>query len=404
MVRKIVMFRGGVETLDFFGKQMGMEFERQGISVFYFNLEDAKNEAKKVGKFIRSGETVMLTFNFEALEREEYIYQEQKGYIWQGYDLPIYNIIVDHPYYYHDRLMDLEEDDRNRPGLLAQYHHISIDRFHQRYFKRFYPKFKEAGFLPLAGTDSMPGIELPPIDTRSNDIIFTGNYTEPEFFESYAHHLNEEYAAFYHGMMDELVANPWKTVEEVELSHCYREMGVQKDEDMRLPMHKMIFIDLYVRNYFRGEVIRTLVDNGFSIKVIGAGWEKLKVRQPNRMQIMGQTDSLTCLNEIRNSKVSVNVMPWFRDGAHDRVFNSILNGAVCFTDESKYQKEVLPEGCGVSYYVLGDENEICSKMEKMLCNDKSLEELLQGGIEQVRNHHTWANRTQRLLEIMVTEK
>ena len=78
MVRKIVMFRGGVETLDFFGKQMGMEFERQGISVFYFNLEDAKNEAKKVGKFIRSGETVMLTFNFEALEREEYIYQEQR--------------------------------------------------------------------------------------------------------------------------------------------------------------------------------------------------------------------------------------------------------------------------------------------------------------------------------------
>ena len=168
--------------------------------------------------------------------------------------------------------------------------------------------------------------------------------------------------------------------------------------DMRLPMHKMIFIDLYVRNYFRGEVIRTLVDNGFSIKVIGAGWEKLKVKQPNRMQSMGQTDSLTCLNEIRNSKVSVNVMPWFRDGAHDRVFNSILNGAVCFTDESRYQKEVLPEGCGVSYYALGDEIEICSRMEKLLSNENHLAELLQEGIEQVRSQHTWANRAQTFLK------
>ena len=43
-------------------------------------------------------------------------------------------------------------------------------------------------------------------------------------------------------------------------------------------------------------------------------------------------------------------------------------------------------------------------MEKMICNDKYLEELLQGGIEQVRNHHTWANRAQVFLEIMVTEK
>lgn len=400
MIRKIVMFKGGVETLDFFGYQMGMEFERQGISVFYFDLQNSANAVKKVKKFIRSGETIMLTFNFEALERENHIYHPQYGYVWQGYDMPIYNIVVDHPYYYHNRLMELAEDDREHPGLMKQYHHLSIDRIHQQYFKRFYPDYNEAGFLPLAGTDPFSELALPTIKERTTDIIFTGNYTEPAFFEKYAHHLNEEYAVFYHGIMDELIAHPYRTVEEVEMEHCYREMGPQKDEDMRMPMHKMIFIDMYVRNYFRGEVIRILADNGFSIKTIGAGWEKLPVKHPNRMTMMGQTDSLTCLQEIRNSKVSVNVLPWFKDGVHDRVFNSILNGAVCFTDESKYQKEILKEGAGVSYYELGNEAAICEKMERLLSNQKLLEENVQRGLEIVRKEHTWANRARKFLRMV----
>ena len=45
-------------------------------------------------------------------------------------------------------------------------------------------------------------------------------------------------------------------------------------------------------------------------------------------------------------------MPWFKDGAHDRVFNSILNGTVSVTDTSKYLCGELKEGQGVGYYDL----------------------------------------------------
>lgn len=399
-IRKIILFQGGVETLDFFGRQMGLTFEEMGISVFYFDLQNAKDSVKRVQKFIKSGETVLLTFNFEALEREAYIYHPKSGYVWQGYDLPLYNIVVDHPYYYHNRLMELKEDALGHPGLIEQYHHISIDRIHQSYFRRFYPEFQEAGFLPLAGTNPFEEIALPKMSERTTDIIFTGNYTEPAFFEKYAHHINEEYAAFYHGMMDDLIKHPDRTVEEVEMEHCFREMGEQTDEDMRLPMHRMIFIDMFVRNYFRGEVIRILVEHGFSVKVIGAGWEKLPVKKPNRMAVMEQTDSLTCLRELRNSRVSVNVMPWFKDGTHDRVLNSILNGAVCFTDGSKYQKEILPEGAGVSYYSLKDGDLIAEQMEQLLSDVCVLGEMAQKGMVIAKREHTWKNRAVRFLEII----
>ena len=34
----------------------------------------------------------------------------------------------------------------------------------------------------------------------------------------------------------------------------------------------MLFLDMYNRTYFRGETVRTLVDNGVRVHVFGKGW------------------------------------------------------------------------------------------------------------------------------------
>ena len=39
-IERIIMFEGGVETLDYFSRQMGQAFEAHGLLVFYFNLEE----------------------------------------------------------------------------------------------------------------------------------------------------------------------------------------------------------------------------------------------------------------------------------------------------------------------------------------------------------------------------
>lgn len=46
-IERIIMFEGGVETLDYFSRQMGQAFEAHGLLVFYFNLEDAASVLKK---------------------------------------------------------------------------------------------------------------------------------------------------------------------------------------------------------------------------------------------------------------------------------------------------------------------------------------------------------------------
>lgn len=382
-MKRIVMVVGGVETLEYFSYQMGKTFAQKGYLVFYYDLKNETVSAKKLRKFIRTGETVLVTFNFEGLEKEPGVYREGIGYVWDEYRIPCYNIAADHPYYYHDRLSDLPKE----------YHHISIDKFHEQYFKEFYPEYHHLGFLPLAGTE----IVMAEKAGRCMDVVMTGNYTTPAFCEKHIHWINEEYAAFYQGIIDDLLANPNQTVEYAELRACEREMGHTPYDEIRIAMHRMIFIDLYVRNYWRGEAVKALVDAGITVDVFGKGWEELVCEKPEHLRIHPQTTSLACLKHLQHAKVSLNVMPWFKDGAHDRVFNSILNGAVCVSDKSKYLCEALAEGEGVCYYELEKIKKLPDIVRDLLQNENKRRDIIANGIDKVRKMHTWDARAGQII-------
>ena len=52
--------------------------------------------------------------------------------------------------------------------------------------------------------------------------------------------------------------------------------------------------------------------------------------------------------------MSLNQLPWFKMGMHDRTPLAMINGCVSITDESRYMRERIPDGCGVVYYSLED--------------------------------------------------
>lgn len=388
-MKKIILTVGGVETLEYFARQIGAKLERMGYGIFYFDLENAMESAKKVRRFIKVGETAFVTFNFQGLEKEQGVYREREGYIWEEYQIPCYNIAADHPYFYHNRLMDLPK----------KYYHISIDRKHQEYFETFYPEFRSLGFLPLAGTE----ITTDTVKKRPIDVIMTGNYTELPFFEPYIHWINDEYALFYQGIIDDLLTRTECTVEEVALEHCEREMGENTIYDLRGALHKMIFIDLYVRNYWRGKAVQMLVDSGIKVEVVGSGWEKLPLKHPENLVFHGQKDSLTCLQMLQDAKVSLNVMPWFKDGAHDRIFNSVLNGAVCVTDTSRFLCEEIQEGQGVSYYELSQIEELPQKVKRLLEDEKLRQRYITAGRPIIQSRHTWALRAEKIAKWLEQE-
>lgn len=382
-MKKLILFTGGIETQEYFSLQLARAFEKMNHDIFLYRLNDGELDFPALTRFIEEKNTAMITFNFHGLNPEEPFYRDGM-FLWEVFDIPCYNIVLDHPFYYH-KFLELVPPD---------YLHISIDRGHENYMRRYFPQIKLGPFLPLAGTELLNQ----PMKERSTDLVFTGNYTPPAQFDKHITRINDEYTTFYHGIIDDLIANPWQGMDEVFEKHLRREMGALGDEDLKSCMENMIFIDLYVRFYFRGLAVRILAEHGYPVRLYGGGWNLLKCKCPGNIILGGTANSLECLEAISDSRISLNVMPWFKDGGHDRIFNSMLNGAVCLSDDSLWLRENLLDGREIVYYSLNGIEQLPSFVEGLLSDPARLRTIAECGYEKARALHTWECRARALEE------
>ncbi len=402
--QKVVLFTGDTETLAYFSRRLAEYFSSLKKQVFLFDFEEELESFLKLTWFIEKRNTVVVTFNFIGFCGEDIFIEKNGKLLWDNLEIPCLNIVVDHPFYYH----------KFQPLLPKKYIQFSIDRDHENYLKRFFKEIVSGGFLPLAGTEyycleeekitvvSANGKKYPydygrksqwiPYKERSMDIIFTGNYTTTESLKPHLKEVNEEYAAFYFRIIEDFLKNPSLKIEEGIEKHLWKEVEKITEEGIKTCMPHMIFVDLYVRFAFRAKAVQTLVDAGFRVNVFGGGWENLQCNHPENLILHGMLDSSECLEKICDSKISLNVMPWFKDGAHDRVFNSMLNHAICLTDTSKYLKEILEDGKNVVFYELNDWNGLIKKVDYLLTHEREAVQIAASGQKYAKKFHTWKNR------------
>lgn len=386
-MKKIILFSKGVETLQYFSIQLQQAFEKMGYDTFLFPLEENPNHIKRLEQFAEDGNTIMLTFNFHGISQETMFYNKSGQLFWEVHHIPCINIVVDHPFYYFRELEHPPKD----------YYQICIDRFHEQYMKQFYPEITTLGFLPLAGTS----IQFPkPIEERSIDIIFTGNYSPLQTFERHVTRLGTEYENFYRSIIQDLTMHTDRTMEEVFIEHMESEMGKLSIYELREGMSNLIFIDLIVRFFFRGQLIQTLLEYGLTVHVFGKGWEQLEGNFSKNLVIGGLINSRQCLEQISNAKLSLNCMPWFKDGAHDRIFNSMLNGAVCITDTSIYLQEQFTDDTQLCFYSLSELNTLPDKIQFLLQNPIQMQQIADCGYQKASFFHTWEYRAKQLVELI----
>lgn len=417
-MKKIVMFEGEIETQEYFTYRLKERFEELGHQVYVHNL-DAEKERKSLSglmRFVEPGNTVMVCFNFHGITPGDIFWDETDGsWFWDDLDIPCYNIVVDHPFYYHRFLY----------AAPKKYIHISIDRYHDAYMKRFFPEKLRIPFLPLAGTQLTLG-ELPlqtgpkgkpeeisllaetsltpegylPLEERPTDVVFTGNYTPPWKFDKYIKRLGDEYEQFYRGILKDLLENTSQTLEEVAERHLRREIPEVTEDELRETMGNLIFLDLYARSVVRGKAVQVLADAGIKVAVYGGGWEELECAHPENLILGKGVDSLTCLQKISRAKISLNVMPWFKDGAHDRIFNTLLNGALLVTDSSIYLDDLLKDGENCVLFSLETLDSLPDKIKSLLEQSEKMKQIIQKGYQLACGKHTWAQRADFLSDII----
>lgn len=413
-MKRLLLFQPSVETLHFFSDRLAEQYVQMGYDVRLVRIHEPFFGTEKLKKFIEPHETVMITFNFHGIQREAIFHTPEGELLWDKYDVACINIIVDHPFYYYEELKYLPK----------RYLQICIDGDHTDYMKQFYPEIILGETMPLAGCEycscfgggvplslredvidpsilipNLTGTTIPflPVSKRSTPVVFTGCFTQPDFFLPYMSRNGAEYDAFYHGILDDLLAGPDQCIHTVYLRHLNRELPELSQEDLRNVMNKMIFLDLWIRFTFRGKVIQTLIDNDIPVHCIGAGWDTLSVKQNKLLTHTEYSDTELCLKAISEAKISLNVMPWFKRGAHDRIYSSMLNGAVCITDKSKYLLEHFTDKDMLCYYDLKDLAELPATVTNLLEHPDTMQQITDKARSYAKDNLTWKQFAEALM-------
>lgn len=423
MSKCVIMFKGGVETQEYFSIEMAQTFEARGYDVYWFDLVVSEYSTSLLQAFLeqsfkdkRFTNIIAFTFNFNGIAGEDGLYSTafRKGNIWDEYYIAVYNMVVDHPLYYHKYL-----------GLRPEkYVQLSIDKNHIRYMSRFFPEVNASDafckgnkkcrdddnyFLPLGGTginihrEVYPEGRYIPIQKRPIDVIFTGNYTPIERFDVYLAQMDYDSKMFFKELLKESIKNPDELIEHLAEQKLIRENVSFNEMELKNLMPNLMYVDLSVRFYYRAKTIMQLADSGIKVHTYGAGWKYLECKHPENIIAAGNVDSQTCLDNISQSKISVNAMPWFKDGAHDRIFNSMLNGAVVLSDTSNYLKACFVDKSDLFFFELQQISNIGDIVRAALSDLDRLQEMADRAYDICIKNHTWKKRCDVLIDRIENE-
>ena len=102
------------------------------------------------------------------------------------------------------------------------------------------------------------------------------------------------------------------------------------------------------------------------------------------------------MEAVRNARLSLNLMPWFKDGAHDRIFTAMLQRTVCVTDDSRYLRGEFADGEGLVYFSLKEREHLPGLVKTLLHDAAELEKIAQKGFRKASAGHTWRERAAEL--------
>lgn len=372
---KIIIITGENAILKYTSDQIKSAYKRQGYIVYEMSTGQIIGDPDKFLEILQSNIEKAFVFNNRG-----WLLKIGKENIWDLYKIPCINYILDHPFYYFDTL-----DCAPQNGIVA-----CVDRKHTEYIGRFNKNINKSIFLPLAGEDISNG-KRKRIADRKTDVLFVGNY---KYREEYS-----DLSELQQLVIEELHRHPYKTVEQ-GIEEKYRLLHPDADDSIvKRVIEDNRIIDMYLKNYYRGDAVRRLVYAGVNVSVCGAGWQEADFYENPHLIYQGAVTQKECLEKMLDSKIVLNVMPWFKNGIHDRVINSMLAGAVCVTDNSQYLEEQFTKGSDYVDFCLENMNELPIIIDELLKNVDIMQNIADCTYEKAYEFHSWNSRIEDIIKM-----
>lgn len=403
----IILKKGNVcyGSTSYFAERINEEFKKTGISSEIVDINSREDAERFVQKYERIKEvTDIIDFNTDIFsyifsqnyydnynadndvagtecaggsvkyDRENYIFDIKNDSSGGDY-VKLWHIILDHPLYHNSVL--------KQP--LKNMRVVCLDETHAEYIRKYYSHIKEVIVMPLPADTAK---SLVPYNERSRNVLFTGTYTSSEDivalvmrsggdsveiknFQTMHKEPAQEFINSMHifnKMTGYLLENPCETIEkaytfalgDITDEKVLRETAAAFADGLELNF----WADMFIRAVIREELLMEMLRNGIDVDIFGHGWEKFVEKCGNveksegrfkgKINVCGEVDYRQLPELYADTKIALNVLPWFKAGQHDRIALAMCNGCVCVTDESTYLEKKFVDGENIFMYSLED--------------------------------------------------
>ncbi len=364
----LILFTGGLITLDTFVRAMVKDVNAV--------IVDVKKPEETLAPIIdRVNEnTTVISFNNIGTGYE----------LWKQRNVSLYNILVDHPANY---LESISSD--YYPG----YHALCIDRGHVEFLKDIFYQVPSAfSFLPHGG------IRPDHKEIKKDiDILYAGGFIAEDDINFVPLPFGDSEAFFDHAIAY-YDKGSYVEAQDAVNDYCEKD-GQEYSREQRAIMTN--YIVRSVEHYFIAErrkgLVTYLADNGFNVCVVGNPvWQEVADAHSG-IRYEGMKTPEECLRYIARAKVLINDLPYFSDGAHERIFNGMLNGAVVLSNPSRYLEERFTDGENILFWDGRDYEQAARKIREVLENDVLRAKIAQNAAK-LADKDTWADRLCTILK------
>jgi hypothetical protein len=312
------------------------------------------------------------------------------SYFLNTLSTPFFNYLLDHPLYYHDCLLP----------EIKNYFVLCIDKDHVDYIREFYPHIQGVTFLPLAAmrtTDDCIDYEQRPIS-----LLFTGTYTSPHYLDYLISGASSEFQSVVFSLIDIMKADSSISIEKAFALYLAKENKNISNANHAAALNQLYIADTYMHAYSRDIIIRHILNQGIAVEAYGNGWKELTATYPSTLHEHPPISFAVSLMLLGKSKMSLNILPAFKSGPHDRIFSAMYNKTLCVTDTNSYLDTAFSDNellriPNTDSAVL---DKICLQIQQLQKQPELAKPIINRAYDNVCTNHLWENRIKTLLPLI----
>lgn len=369
------------ESKRHFTLKLAEAMQRKGIETLHIDVKESALNAEVLGAIARFNPTLTCSFNILRPISPDM-------FLWDYLQIPHWSILLD-PVIYSMELtkspyaivscVDLEDDET-----------LKAQGFENSFF------FPHAIERELIGSGSAEKIY---------DVVFLGSCYDYESLQALWQKEQPE-------EINQIILNAAKRVLSDATTSITQALylAVQESNVTReMINYPMLFycIDRYTRGLDRVELIKSIQDA--EVHVFGSpaedeittlkGWDYYLAGCKN-VVLHPPVSFQKGLDILKQSKIALNSVPFFKNGSHERVFTALACGALPLTSATQYWEENFVEGKELAFYRFGKYQEMNAQIENLLADELKRQEIVTKGAQKVSSMHTWDQRADLLLQTL----